>query len=285
MMVKYDLLIAGITIRLEYSKSVEVLPSASVPFLTKTEKTDIFIHIDVTSQLDRIPMSDSVVYTSAWEMKNEISGMQYNFYDKSRIIANLFVTYDYKQGNLRLLEGEFHDIIPPLHIIYPVLAGFLLRNKIGFFFHGSLVKVGEKGIVLTGESGAGKSTLSNLIETNGYEKIGDDRLILTLHMKNDSVLCHTTPFDMKLDKWVNRCCEVDTIISLSHSKDGVNHLCRRDMNGGMKRLILSNFLPLFVQDMLPKHFLLCDKIFSKILLYEYAFVPDNKCVKYLMDNI
>lgn len=158
------------------------------------------------------------------------------------------------------------------------------RNK-GFFFHGSFVKIGKKGVILTGESGAGKSTLSDLLKSSGFEKIGDDRLILTLDVQEKSVLCHSTPFDLKLNNWVNMFYKVDAILRLSHSVNDSNCLKKQNMNERIGSLIFMNFLPLFMKDDLAKHFNLCEDILSKILLYDYSFVPDNTSVKYLVDNL
>ena len=282
---KYDLLIEGIVIRLIYSGEVPVAPYAAASFLTESREADIVLNIDVVKKVDKKPMSHIDVRTSAWEMMKDIQGIFYNIYNKEKLKAVLFITYDYTQGTLEIAEDELHDIIPPLHVMFPVLSGFLMKRNKGFFFHGSFVKIGKKGVILTGESGAGKSTLSDLLKSSGFEKIGDDRLILTLDVQEKSVLCHSTPFDLKLNNWVNMFYKVDAILRLSHSVNDSNCLKKQNMNERIGSLIFMNFLPLFMKDDLAKHFNLCEDILSKILLYDYSFVPDNTSVKYLVDNL
>ena len=282
---QYDLLIAGIAIRLIYSKKISIEPYAASSFWANSKEMDIVLYIDTVQKLEKMSMPYVNIKTSAWEMMKDKNGMFYNIFNQGCIKAILFIAYDYTECMLKILEDELHDIIQPLHIMYPILSGFLLKKNQGFFFHGSFVKIGEKGIVLTGESGVGKSTLSELIKTNGFEKFGDDRLILTLDSQEKFVLCHSTPFDLKLSNWVNISYRVDAILCLMHSSNGSNCLDKQNMNKEMGHLILMNFLPLFMEDNLAKHFNLCERLLSGISLYNYSFVPDNTSVKYLLDSL
>jgi hypothetical protein len=73
----------------------------------------------------------------------------------------------------------------------------LLSNRDGVLVHGNSLAYNNQGVLLIGRSGAGKSTLSNILKSDGFDMIGDDRTIIKF-MDNNYFLfgswCHgSTP--------------------------------------------------------------------------------------------
>ena len=52
--------------------------------------------------------------------------------------------------------------------------GSILYQRGDICLHGSVVKIGEKAVLLTGDSGAGKSTVSSVLCGRGYPFLADD---------------------------------------------------------------------------------------------------------------
>jgi len=78
-------------------------------------------------------------------------------------------------GNRIIVNPESTDRLNDIYIyILGTCLGALLYQRGDICLHGSLVKVGAKAVLLTGESGTGKSTISSVLCSKGYPFLTDD---------------------------------------------------------------------------------------------------------------
>lgn len=277
---KYLVNVANINVELEYIDGHDVMPTASCFFTSNAEKPDIIIKVNV---MEIVNISNHVIpdiQTSAWSMTNIQEKKSFEFFDKGITIAKMLVNEDYTQICLDISRSSLHDIMPPIFVMVPIISGYLLLNREGFLFHGALVRLNGRGVILTGKSGAGKSTLSRLFSECGYEKIGDDRLILRMH-RDGNVVAYSTPFDLKMNSWVNDSCTVSSIMFLEHSPDEYNYVTKMEGKEAVNKIIYTNFLPFFAMDKFGEHVAMCHEMLKDIPMFNYAFVPTISSVSFV----
>ena len=276
---KYLVNVANINIELEYIDDWEVMPTASLFFISNVGKPDIKVKINI---MERIYISNNGkpdVQTSAWNMTNIQEKKRFDFLDKGIAIAQMMVSEDYTNICLDISRSSLHDIMPPIFVMVPIISGYMLSNCKGMFFHGALVRINGHGLILTGKSGAGKSTLSRLFSECGYTKIGDDRLILRIG-ENGKIVAYSTPFDLKMNSWVNDSCTVSSIMFLEHSTDEYNYIIKIDSREAINKIIYANFLPLFAMDKFRDHVAMCHDVLKDVPVYNLTFVPNSSSVSF-----
>lgn len=277
---KYLVNVANINVELEYIDGQDVIPTASRFFISDAGKPDIIIKINVMEKVNILNCIIPDIQTSAWNMANIQEKKRFEFLDKGITIAQMLVNEDYTKICLDISRSSLHDIMPPIFVMAPILSGYLLLNRKGFLFHGALVRLNGQGVILTGKSGAGKSTLSRLFSECGYAKIGDDRLILRT-FGDGKVVAYSTPFDLKMQSWVNDSCTVSSIMFLEHSTDEYNYVAKMESKDAINKIIYTNFLPFFAMDKLGEHVAMCYEMLKNIPMFNYAFVPNISSVSFV----
>lgn len=276
--------IANIIIKLELVNDQDILPMASRFFLSNGGKPDITIQVNVVKNVNNSKRLIPDVQTSAWTMANIDGQKKFEFLDNGITTAQMLVNEDYTQITLDISRSSLHDIMPPIYVMVPIISGFLLLKRNGFFIHGALVRINGQGVLLTGKSGAGKSTLSSLFNACGHKKIGDDRLILT-QSTNGRTVAYSTPFDLKMESLVNESCEIHSILFLEHSADEFNSITKFENKEAINKIIYTNFLPLFAMDKFADHVAMCYEILRSIPMFSYAFIPNTSSVFFLNEML
>lgn len=145
--------------------------------------------------------------------------------------------------------------------------------------HGAFCNVNGEGCLFLGDSGVGKSTMCSILERE-YHVYADDRIVIKSN--NNQVWAYGTPWNIKNTKYCrNSEATVKKIYFLYHGNNIISDRIPEveALKRIMKQILHSNLYH-------ASELLMWKLVMAKILrehttVYEFGFVPDNSCIKYI----
>ena len=129
--------------------------------IEQSEKFDVFIDIGrVPTSIDNFIMQKNHLTIGRNQMIMDVMDVA-RFYVEN---GSLIIVEPYEDASMEQVK---------LFLLGSCIGAILFQRRI-MPIHGSCLKAGEDGIILTGKTGAGKSTLATALMREGYELLTDD---------------------------------------------------------------------------------------------------------------
>jgi len=209
-------------------------------------------------------------YIVTAEPQHQIFPYLYGFFPESSNNWEIYCAESY------IADGQ--NILNPLaYPMGPQLIYHLALHRNAIMIHASGVILNNKGLIFSGFSGIGKSTMAGLWQTNGYELINDDRLLLRVidgrcHVFNTPMPYADSPKSNILNHAFLLKQHPENYLAALH---GINKLTRI-----MAYCIQHHYNKEHVQIIMNT----MHAIVSDITIHELGFFPDNKVVNLLKNE-
>jgi hypothetical protein len=137
-----------------------------------------------------------------------------------------------KGGNCIIVDLKTRDSLNKAFVyILGTAMGAVLYQRGDICLHGSVINMGDKAVLLTGDSGAGKSTISSILCSKGYPFLTDD--LTLIRNVNGKVWAFPSYAQKKL--WL------DTIKDLDFNLEDKEHYQILDRQGKYSICYAGNF--------------------------------------------
>lgn len=272
--------IAGIVFLYKYNRFIDIKNNMTINqfFVNETDHYDIvnYINIDPNYEIDKYNMRQAEFSTPAWTKKGEYVV----FHPNGEVIAISKQINGYKevQTYMDKIDTTMHPL--PICVTGFLLQRYLMEKQTGFVMHGASLRIGNHGIILTGNSGVGKSTLSSLFRKYAeVEQISDDRLILV--KKGDKFYAYGNPFDTKIERNLNNGIEVTKILFIEHGVQ--NSISKLEKKETLIRLLKICMLPYDNCYALGWGMDYVNDLATKVPCYTLPFVPESSIISFIKD--
>ena len=250
-------------------------------------RSDIICYVESSSGLcSREILKDcSCLYSAEDRIEVYRSGYCY-FFDLGTGDGNYitFMSYDRMSNQAHLFVDE--DVVCHPHIMETtqmqmILIQYLVNHN-GFLMHSSAIKILPNiSSCFTGDSGVGKTTISRLFAGRGYGVLTDETSIVW--MTDGKIYISGTPWKGSNSSYFDsEICLLNAIYILSHGKQNIK---RKVETVRSVELVIKHTFPLFWdKEMLRKLVVIVKNLVASVDVFEYAFVPNDSAVGYILDE-
>lgn len=251
------------------------------------EKSDIICYVQGSSELcTREILKDcACIYSVEGRIAAYRSGDCY-FFDLGTGDGNYitFMSYNKRSNKAYLFVDE--DVVCHPHIMETtqmqmILIQYLVNHN-GLLMHSSAIKVlSNISNCFTGDSGVGKTTISRLFAGQGYKVLTDETSIVW--MTDGKAYISGTPWKGSNSSYFDsEICLLNAIYILSHGKQNAKRKVEKVRSVA---LIIRHTFPLFWDnEMLRKLVVIVKNLVAGVDVFEYAFVPNDSAVGYILDE-
>jgi len=148
-----------------YFPNIKSFVSLNIPSMNNTNFKDITLGREIMFKDNKLHISKKT--------RVQTLSYKYDFNDNITLNIDLKKKSLYHLKNLLSLKYSINHMLFYKTILYPIFSLYAIQDSYSLI-HGSLIKINDKYIVLTGLDGVGKSSLSHELLLRGHKILADN---------------------------------------------------------------------------------------------------------------
>ena len=284
MIFRYDLSIAGVSVRIETDRELKK-NAEFAPFFAETEYPDVRVSFQKANALPGVP--EKVLYTDqcAKIALDDQGNFRKFFYENNKDpVCYASATYDRRGGSVQVvyLEEYKRCVSEVQNCFFHIGFDAVLLQKNRLCLHAACVDTSLGGILFSGVSGIGKSTQANLwCKYRGAKQINGDRPILS--KENGGWTAWGSPYAGSSNVHVNDSCDIAAIVLLKQAERcAIRKLSTAEaFRGVWAGLTVRTWDAAFVERASE----LTIELATGLPVYEFCCTPDEEAVRFLEEEL